>query len=168
MSVLSLSDLKADLQIAVEDTSQDAMLQNLLDSAEDDVAHYLGTVFVGASDTLPTQNYKTHFETLISPPIRPIINVSEVKVDDEVLDASLYEVYDCYIQLFVNYDRDKVVNITYTGGYQGIPAKIRELVFLTVDWYLKLKTSIKPGTAIDTRLPDFVKDKLDLYRCVDI
>ena len=166
MSVLSLADLKEDLQIT--DNASDSLLQRLLDSAEAEIAKEIGTVFVPESDELPTFTEKHPFEKIFNPKKAPIDTVVSLTVDGETLSDTMYEVYDCSVHIFADYSSKSVLEITYKAGYQGIPDGIRELVFLTVNWYLQLKTSPKPQTVLDTRLPDFIKDKLDLYRCMAI
>ena len=170
MSVTTLAEFKHFLQIDETDTSQDTLLQELLDRAEAKVQNYLSTKFY-ASDATPdmiTEDLDAD-NKIIYTKYQPFIEVTSITLDGDTLtEDSDYYVYDNYIYLLVLSDTPQVLEVQYTAGFVGLPDDIKQSVILTASNYIKLNTELKPEQSIDYRMPKEAKDLLFPYLRLEI
>jgi hypothetical protein len=168
---LQLIAFKHHLNLAnVSDTTNDIRYQQLLDRAEKIIIGKLGYDF-----NLTTVTSETHDPRVyICPKVQPILTtpVPVVKQDGTTLTVtSDYWVYERYFYLpyLRGYDEPQSINLAYTGGYADTSEDILPywtLIFETAQYWLKLHSELQPGTLLDYRLPNEVKELLVNYMVV--
>lgn len=178
MPALSLTTAKAHLR--VDHTSDDVLIQALIDSAVGLAEHITGRTF--------EQRTRTHraadFGDYVALPGAPVAEVTEVKYLDasgaeQTLHTSQYALdsgddWPALVPAFgvvfpdVQPGRADAVRITYTAGYgaeeSDVPAAIRQWLLLAIGTWYNLRESVAAGVSI-TELPRGAWDALlDPYR----
>jgi len=169
---LQLIAFKHHLNVAnVADATNDTRYQQLLDRAEKIIIRKLGYDFNLTTVTTETHDPKVY----MIPNVQPILPTPApvVKQDGETLTVnSDYWVYDRYFYMpyLRGYTEPKSINLAYTGGYADTSEDILPywaLVFETSQYWLKLHAELQPGTLLDYRLPNEVKELLVQYMVVE-
>lgn len=124
MAYATLESLKLDLGIDTSDTSKDDVLNMYLEDASSLIDKYIGY-------GLTAQDYVEKFDiedvpnwNVILLKAKPINTVHYIKLNDNTLDTSAYEVYEDHIVLRTGYIGLNVLEISYNAGYSAIPRDI--------------------------------------------
>jgi hypothetical protein len=136
--------------LGITDASQDALLESILIGASSAVSSYCGRVF-GSEVVTETTAGSDRYSLVLTR--RPLISVSEVRRDDDVVDTDDYQIESDVAGILYNLSRwAKLTNyrpdywaIDYTAGYvlpnhtgtQTLPGEIEQACLETIKtWFL--------------------------------
>jgi len=161
MSIVNVDDFKLYLQIDVEDTKMDTLLQSLIDGTEKNIEAQ-GLKLTAASIT----NEKHDWSSVLYPNFYPINSVSNLKVDDVALvEDTDFFVYPDFVRINYSSDNFKSVILSYNAGLTIVPEDIKTAIKLFAAYDLKANHPIEPNTReeLDSRLLLEAQRKLRQY-----
>ena len=138
MSLVTLNEIKTFLDIALADTSKDALITLFRDSVEASIIGFCETDF--ASHIVTNEYIDANRSDIILPKNCPIISVQALYIDVDsdgngtLLDSSEY-VKDGYAITLKNHHtqgRRASIKINYTYGYASVPADVKMCVYQSV------------------------------------
>jgi hypothetical protein len=172
MSLITLAKIKEYLQLDSTDTSKDALLQDLIDSASFAIQTYCKRKLL-VGDYVELHDGKGLSNLYLGE--APILSVTSVKIDGQLVTD--YKTRDKMGVLTRSSGvwQDGIVNVevSYRAGYQTIPLDIQQACKLLVSFYYK--TDIAEFTNVFTEgggfirpeaFPGRVRALLDPYRRV--
>jgi hypothetical protein len=141
--LVSLSDMKAYLNIPEETTTWDVFLTQQLNVISDTIESYCGRKFSSA-EYIQTFYWKDYNETINHLQLfqYPIIEISSI-VDDEVAitDYRLHKASGSLTRDYGFFQGRTEVVATYTAGFTSIPSPIQQVVYSLVEERYNKKVS---------------------------
>jgi hypothetical protein len=145
-ALTSLANCHVQLDIPILDTTQDALLTRLIDSASQQIDNYCNRQFVSASYT---QYFDGNRANEIILPRSPITTISSVSIDsgrvfgtDSLLPATDFGFVGTNIlrRHSGNWGTgSQIIKVVYTAGYTVIPADVEDACILLVECRYRLK-----------------------------
>lgn len=151
MSFCTLSDVKATLKIPASDTSQDALLQDIVDSANDEMLRLFGLTSTAPTTYTNTYDVIDAYSSGIYLVQYPVISVTSVTIDGAVIDPSLYylkrpESFGLIAGTKSEWMQSRqLIQIEHVAGFDPIPPSLkRGCIVLAVSMYnLESKTGFR-------------------------
>jgi uncharacterized phiE125 gp8 family phage protein len=120
--VISLTDAKNFMNVSLSDTSQDTLIQMMIDSAVEQCERYSNKILRSTKFKATYQGNLAVYSIHLTK--NPITEISLVKTDDaEDIDYKLIQA-SSYPVLSFEYDYKKI-ECTFTAGYITIPASLK-------------------------------------------
>ncbi len=161
MSIVTVDDFKLYLQIDVGDTSQDTLLQSLIDGAEKSI-EAKGLKFA----IVNIVNEKHDCSEILYPDYYPINSVASLIIDNLMLvEDTNFFVYPNFIRIDYGSENFKSVVISYNAGFATVPEDIKTAIKLLAAYDLKTNSPVEPNTRgeLDSRLLLEANRKLRQY-----
>lgn len=152
MALTTLNACKEQLDILLTDTSQDAYLQRLINSATAQVNRYCCRTFEHQSYTEIKDGSRTNELMLSNFPITAITSVhvdgARVFDADTLLPATAYAVIAPNMLRLIgsNWGRaSQSIKIVYGAGYQVVPADVEDAAILLVETRYRMRSDRRLG-----------------------
>ena len=131
MSFCTLSDVKQSLRIAASDTSQDALLQDLVDAANSEMMGLFNITSTAPTVYTNTYDVIDAFSRGIYLNEYPVLDVVQVVVEGSVVDPSLYYLknpkgFGLLAGIRENwYQSVQKIQVTHSAGFSSIPPALK-------------------------------------------
>lgn len=181
-ALCEVADVKEDMNINAEDIGKDAIIEKLIEAYSPILENYLNKYVVNRS---LIEKYDGDGTLTLFLNYCPVVSVTELKIDDEVISEDDYLLYKEMGKIVLDngsiFTKDlQNVEIQYVAGYgedrTKIPQPIKQACISIVGFYMKrhnidFSDTFSEGFVIKypiSRLPDFIKEFLDPYRRIMI
>ena len=159
MPYLTLADSKTWLGIEPSDTTKDSLLTELISAVEEAINAWTGTQF-DSVQTTTNELHDARRQDVLLPLNGPIRTVTSVKVGvnsdgsgGQALDAAGYRYDDTEIAMIYMHMAHQrgLVAITYTWGYDSVPARVSLAAKLGVEGYYRMRQNKTVGGIAKSR-----------------
>lgn len=158
------------------DTTDQARVEKLIESAKVQIEKYCNRFFEQASRTIETPWRSSHiFKAIPVSSVQVFVDsIGEFLPGSQVTSGFWLNKEDGILAWNLPYSTLAKVKIVYTGGFSSIPEDLKEAVYKTVKWDksriftnqvgLRSTVSGEVTTTFDNAMPYEVRQTLDLYR----
>lgn len=181
-ALCEVEDVKLDMNIKTEIKDKDTIIEKLIEAYSPILENYLNKYVINRS---LTEKYDGDGTLTLFLNYCPVVSITELKIDDEVISADDYLLYKDVGKIVLDngsvFTKDNQnIEIQYKAGYgedrDEIPYPIKQACISIVSFYMKrhnidFSDTFSEGFVIKypiSRLPDFIKEFLDPYKRIMI
>lgn len=151
VSFCTLSDVKESLRIPASDTSQDSLIQGIVDAANDEVLRLFNLTSTAPTEYTNKYDVYDAYSRGIYLIQYPVISITSVTIDQSVIDPSLYYLKNPASFGLISgvndnfYQSKQKIEIVHMAGFASIPPALkRGVITLAVSIYnLEAKTGFR-------------------------